>query len=144
MRGWGRAARVWGGISMVFAVSVIGCERGPQRYALRGSVIVGGQRLAEGAITFRPVEGTRGPSAGGDIKAGLFSIPASGGPLAGRFRVEITASRPSDAFVPGMDGEMVPAYEQWLPARYNTASELRADVGESGENRFDFVLDSDG
>lgn len=63
--------------------------------------------------------------------------------MAGRFRVEITASRPGDSFVPGIDGQMVPAYEQFLPARYNTLTELRADVSEAEANRFDFALESD-
>lgn len=131
-------------IMFVFCtILVFGCQRGPQRYALSGSVNLDGQPLEEGAISFRPEEGTPGPSAGGAINEGAFSIPASGGPLAGRFRVEISASRPGESFVPGMDGQMVPAYEQFLPARYNSESELRVDVGASGKNSFDFVLHSD-
>lgn len=62
------------------AVSMIGgCQQGPRRYALSGRVALDGQPLADGAISFRPEEGTPGPSAGGEIKDGVFSIPASGG-----------------------------------------------------------------
>ena len=42
---------------------------------------------------------------------------------------------------PGSGNE--PVYEQYLPAKYSSeATELRAEVTESGENRFDFDLKS--
>ena len=128
-------------IGMLGTLLLVGCERGPQRHALNGRVTLDGAPLVDGAISFRPEDGTPGPTAGGQITDGTFSIPASVGPLAGHFRVEITASRPGESFV--VDGQVFPAYEQFLPRRYNSESELRVEVGSAGLENFEFALESD-
>jgi hypothetical protein len=58
----------------------------------------------------------------------------------GKVRVEVIASRP----VPGKfdesnPGEKVPVGEMYIPAKYNSQSELTADV-TSGSNVLDFAL----
>jgi hypothetical protein len=126
-------------------LALAGCSRGPGQYALEGSVTLDGQPLTKGNISFLPENGTKGPIAGGEISAGTFTIPAKGGTFGGRFRVEITATRPAAYKVPDrMTGKLVPAIEQYLPACYNTESTLRAEVGETGDNRFVFAIKSKG
>lgn len=126
---------------IVGSLTAGGCQRGPVRYAIEGTVTLDGKSLDGGSINFRPVERTPGPTAGAEIKDGKFVIPREGGLLPGKFRVEITASRPGkNVVLDEIFGREVPAYEQYLPARYNTRSELHAEVGESKSNHFDFEL----
>ena len=126
---------------VVGSLTAGGCQRGSVRYAIKGTVALDGKPLDSGSINFRPVEKTPGPTAGAEIKDGKFVIPREGGLLPGKFRVEITASRPGkNVVLDEMSGREVPAYEQYLPARYNTRSELRAEVSESKSNHFDFEL----
>jgi hypothetical protein len=124
-------------------LAMTGCNHGPGRYALDGTVTLDGQPLEQGNIRFTPESGTGGPIAGGEISTGKFSIPAKGGTFSGRFRVEITATRQASHKVPSrMTGELAPAMEQYLPACYNTESTLRAEVSQTGDNRFVFAIKS--
>ena len=87
--------------------------------------------------------GTGGPTAGADIVGGKFAIPASNGTFAGKFRVEITASRLSSKKVADrFTGKPVDSYEQFIPHRYNRGSQLEADVKADAANRFEFSLNS--
>jgi hypothetical protein len=120
---------------------LVGCGD-DRRQTLEGTVTLDGQPLGAGAITFLPQAGTLGPTAGGNITAGRFSIAANQGTFVGDFRVEITARRKAER--KGGDGglgEQKPYYEQYLPARYNRDSQLSAEVKE-GVNQFEFRLTS--
>ena len=87
------------------------------RQAIEGTVTLDGKPLEKGQITFVPQGDTKGPTAGAEIVGGKFAIPAAGGPLAGKFRVEITAARPGGRKVHDrMTGTLVDAYEQFIPA----------------------------
>ncbi|HLA85800.1 MAG TPA: hypothetical protein VJL29_13500 [Thermoguttaceae bacterium] len=111
------------------------------RQSIEGVVTLDGRPLAEGSIQLLPREGTRGPSAGALIKDGRFSIDASKGAFAGTFRVEITAMRQGKQV--RIDPETGGKYllnEQYLPARYNTKSELTADIKEGQPNKLEFAL----
>ena len=108
---------------------------------MSGSVAVDHQPLAEGSITFVPVEGAGGPSAGGIVRDGQYQIPAASGPVVGRNRVEIRGFRQTgktvrDIWKPGENlAERIPA----LDREYNDESTLRADV-QAGNNRLDYDL----
>lgn len=130
-----------GALLVVGTLAVGGCQQGSTRYAIEGTVTLDGKPLESGSINFRPVEGTYSPTAGAEIKDGKYLIPRDDGLLPGHFRVEITASRPGKTVMTDeKTGRHIPAYEQYLPARYNSRSELRAEIGPSGPNRFDFAL----
>ena len=120
-----------------------GCGRANDRKALEGTVILDEAPLAEGSIAFRPLPGTSGPTAGGEIAGGRFSISTQGGAFAGTFRVEITAMCKTGKKVKDpMLGVLVDEYEQYVPARYNRESQLTADVQGDGPNQFEFKLNS--
>jgi hypothetical protein len=117
-----------------------GCSHGG-RMSLEGTVTLDGQPLEKGSILFRPLSDTKGPTAGADVVGGKFAILSSGGPFAGTFRVDITAAGPTGRKVPNLRGDgMMDEYTQYLPARYNSQSELTATVTEKGPNRFEFAL----
>jgi hypothetical protein len=91
-----------------------------------------GQPLPEGDILFHAA-GNDVASDAGKIQNGQFKFRAKAGPK----RVEILAARE----VPGsMNPVMGPLRENYIPAQYNTATTLTADVKEKGPNQFDYPL----
>ena len=130
-------------VCVVCLLVLAGCGQGSQRQSLEGTVTLDGQPLSEGSITFRPQEGTSGPTAGGKISEGHFRILPEQGTFAGTFRVEITASRKTGKKLKDhRTGEMHDEITQFPPARYNRQSELSAKVQAAGPNRFEFTLSS--
>ena len=122
---------------------VVGCGGDSGRKSVEGTVTLDGQPLPSGSVTFVPLPGTKSPTAGAKVVDGKFSIPAQKGTFDGKFRVEITATRASGRKVPDRwTGKLVDDYQQYLPARYNTASKLKADVQTGVSNRFEFSLES--
>ena len=139
----GPVQHLWGRLCAIGLVALlVGCGREP-RVPLDGTVTLNGRPLEKGYIHFSPLAGTDGPSAGANIVDGKFTVPGHGGPFAGKFRVEITAADLTGRKVPNRSGTaMVDEYVQALPARYNTESQLQADITAHGPNRFDFALSS--
>ncbi len=130
--------------SLVMTVLILilissGCGRtDPNKGAVSGSVTLDGEPLDHAQIVFRDPQGQQA-SAGGKIVKGEYELET---PVAA-MRVEITAYRE----IPGKFDNSnptgpVPLAEQVLPARYNRASELTADV-KAGANEFNFQLKSD-
>src|SRR5207248_8852791 len=113
---------------------VAGCgDSGPKMYPVSGTVTFDDQPIPEGDIVFLPEEKQFGPDAG-KIKDGKYAFRAKGG----KKKVQIQASR----LIPGKKGPMgEPAREDYIPPRYNTKTELTADVG-SGTSEFNFNLKS--
>ncbi len=129
-------------LAACFVVAVSGCG-GDGRVAIEGTVTFDGQPLPAGQISFLPMSGTKGPAAGAAIKDGAFTIASEGGTFAGKFRVEVTATRPSNR--KAMDhetGRMVNVPQQFIPPKYNVQSQLTADVKPGEENKFNFELTS--
>jgi hypothetical protein len=130
--------------SAIFALLLLlgtGCGDGLRRASVKGQVLVDKAPLAEGSISFFPADGNQGPSTGGIIKNGQYSIPAAEGAIVGKNRVEIrgfrtTGKKVMDAF------EKEKTIEERVPAlapEYNSTSELIRDVVE-GANTIDFDL----
>ena len=123
-----------------------GCGRseGLQRAAVDGKVTLDGVAISVGTIAFYPTEGLKGPATGGAIKDGQYSIAAGKGPIVGRNRVEIHASKKTGRKVqaPMSDpGVMTDEIIEAIPDRYNTKSNLVAEI-KSGKNVFDCKLSS--
>lgn len=127
-----RSATILGLMSLCVGV-LAGCgggEKGPTLYKIDGTVTWEGKPVPEGDVAIIPVE-TGGTSGGGKIVDGKFSVQVS----SGRKKIEITAMRD----VPGKfsevnPGEKVQIREQYLPAKYNSASELELNVKAEGKN----------
>lgn len=130
---------------------LVGCSGGDSqlsRVEVSGLVYVNDKPLKEGQITFKPVEGTPGPSVGGDIVDGNFTIPEASGPCQGTHRVEIRAVRSTGRKIAGgMDSsaaESVDEVEQFIPQQYNTKSTLTADVTPETASELTFQLEVPG
>ena len=130
-------------VSLFGCLITIGCAE-TNRQEISGTVTFGGVPLESGTINFVPLQGTQSPTAGAAIDNGAFEIPAEGGTMTGKFKVVITASRSTGQTMPDpRGGEPIDVKVQFIPARYNQASELEVEVKDSGENLFEFALESE-
>jgi hypothetical protein len=124
-------------LASVTAVFLIGC--GPSGLKLNpvsGTVTFDGEPLPEGRIQFRAVEGDQRAFSGA-IEQGRYTVET----MPGKMAVEITASR----IIPGKfdesnPGEKAPVGEMYIPARYNSATELTAEIPSGGVKQLDFTL----
>ena len=138
-------ARQLGWCLSILALLLAGGCGDARRQSVEGTVTFEGQPLAEGHITFVPQGTTHGPTAGTEIKDGHFSIDREKGSFAGTFRVEIVAARETGrSFVDPTTDETVTEREQYLPAKYNSESELTAEIKEGEPNRLEFNLTAGG
>ena len=99
------------------------------RLQISGEVTFDGQPVADGYVTLSPLG--RGPSAGGRIQDGKFNIEREKGPMAGKYRVVLQAMRETGRMIPidpALPDDTVAETVQYLPARYNTRSQLTADL----------------
>jgi hypothetical protein len=131
--------------SLLLPLFLLGCDAGNGRIGLEGTVTLDGTPLDEGNIAFRPLPGTKGPTAGGSIKNGKYSVRSDEGLFPGSYRVDITASRKTGKKTKDLlMNMMIDELEQFLPAKYNTKSELTAEVTDRGTNHINFDLHSEG
>jgi hypothetical protein len=124
--------------------AIIGCHDESARLPVAGGVTLDGRALKEGQISFSPLPGTGGPTAGAPIVDGKYSIEADRGPMAGQFRVEITAMEPAaektEVFnVATGKTELTEQYKSIIPPRYNVNSELVVEL-PAEDSRRDFTL----
>jgi hypothetical protein len=113
-------------------LSALGCGSGNEKVMVSGTVAFDGKPMPDGYVIFTPEGG--GTPAAGPISNGKFSFLTS----PGTHRVEIEASQfvgPKNAIM-GLQPR-----EQYVPARYNSASTLRREVTQDS-NMFDFSLSS--
>jgi hypothetical protein len=138
--------------AIMAALSSSGCGTGSadglDRRAVSGKVTLDGAPLPRGVIAFDP-ENEAGGSvpAGGVITDGYYSIDASSGPTPGKYKVSIR-SAPTDGDAvkkeaPGAPPRRAKASADPIPAKYNTASELTAEIAASGSSSVDFTLVSE-
>lgn len=118
----------------VLAVSA-GC-RAKETYLVSGKVSFNGEAVSNGEIQLLPADHEGAPAAG-RIENGEYRLQAKPGPK----RVEIRAARADERNVPNSLG---PAFRDYIPAEFNSASTLSADVAASDNNHFDFHLKAAG
>ena len=129
-------------LAVTFALAGCGTDDPWDRRAVTGQVTLDGKPLAQGSIRFEPDGTQSGVSAGAVIRDGKYEVARERGLAAGSYRVSISA--PPDNLLPprpSMDAER-PLPKDLIPARYNTASELRIEVGTNDPAEFDFELTS--
>jgi len=117
---------------MMFA----GCSKPirPGFAAVAGEVTLDGAPIPTGWIQFEPV-GSKLPAESTPINAGRYTGLMRIGPC----KVRVTASR-STGKVSEVTGGVIE--EQYIHPRYNTATELTAEVVEHKNNTLDFRLES--
>ncbi len=132
-------------LAMIAALSCtfsVGC--GKSSCAVSGTVLVDGQPLPDGRIAFRPAVETKGArTVQAVVDDGAYAFTKNQGIAPGKFSVVITGRRKTGTFLPQEEGsgEVIERYEQYLPANYNTNTELTADiVGDASDLDFDLKL----
>jgi len=136
---------------LVCAVALLatgGCRpAGPERVIVSGTVTYRGEPLEAGVIWFFPTEGTDAPMAGAHVVDGKYCIDQKGGVPVGTHKVMIEAYRPNGTarsqaeLPPGDIGAGLVPKQQYLPAKYNVNTELKATL-EPGDpsTTIDFEL----
>ncbi|MDP1796888.1 MAG: hypothetical protein Q8K78_05385 [Planctomycetaceae bacterium] len=136
-------------LTTMMALFLSGCGRtGPQRVAVRGTVIFDSQPLENGRITFVPMAETKGPAAVAVVQNGFFVFEKKTGPVMGKNRVEIE-SMLDPGFALDDEAAYAKAATKYrgkpvlprdpIPETYNRKSELV--IVATGENMpLDFVL----
>jgi hypothetical protein len=121
-----------------------GCSRVPSQVPVSGTVTFDGTPIKDGEIAFEP-RGA-GKMQFSVITDGKYSIPVKFGLTPGDYIIRITASRSTgqkaqtDAFVTAADSLEI--NEQFLPPKFNSASELSIKIEPSAEAKHDFALTS--
>jgi hypothetical protein len=118
-----------------------GCQNGPRRAAVSGTVLVDKVPLHEGTISFVPTDGTDGPETGGAVKDGKYSIPAGQGAVVGKNKVIIRGFRKTGKQIPDiMDKtKFVDERVKALGPEYNDNTTLLGEI-KDGKNELDFDL----
>ncbi len=138
--------------SVVVAVAcmlagLVGCgsDDGLGRRAISGTVNLDGKPLADGSITFEPVEKST-TSSGDMIVGGKYSISKDQGLPPGKYRVVVNAIKPGTGMTlpeGKFPGEEVGTPQQELiPANWNTNSKNFIEVTESGATEFQHDISS--
>ncbi len=136
----------------VMGLAIIGCSGESSdnlpREAIAGKVTMDSQPLPKGTILFLP-EGNQAEeasSATGEIANGEFSIPRSRGPVPGKYKVSISHTDQPEGRVkiqlkkPGK--KPATGFTELIPAKYNTKTELKAEIPRGGKSDLDFPLQS--
>jgi hypothetical protein len=146
----------WAACCVLAPLVASGCSSG-EHYgvAVSGNVTLDGKPLEDGAITLVPIEGTSGPTAGATITNGKFSVASQGGPVPGRYRVEISsfkddpgAKNQQNAQMFGKSASDFPTgaaaqtiiRKNIIPQKYNDNSELKAEVPDRSSCELSFSL----
>jgi hypothetical protein len=116
--------------------SSAGCGGGVPRYDVSGTVSFDGQPVERGEVSLIPDDPAQPPE-GGLIESGRFRFQATAGPKT----VQIRGSRPLPPERQD-NPDMGLLYEDFIPARYNRESTLKAEVKPRGSNVFDYQLTS--
>jgi len=117
-------------------LSASGCFKPgrPGYHTVTGRVTFDGQPLANGFVQFVPVDSKTSPESG-RIANGLYRLESK----AGKVTVHILSTRLTGKMDPVMNTAIE---EMFIPERYNSKSELKAEVVADKANSIDFNLAS--
>ena len=133
---------------MLPAAMLCGCSKpGIERAVVTGTVTFDGQPVTQGTIRFTPVGQTETPPWGAEIIDGRYSCHGRGGVPVGTHKVEIegysdaSPPAPLEPLGPGITRDERRRGRQFLPAKYNSETELRITI-EPGSQKIqkDFDL----
>ncbi len=139
MRNFTKSAMVIGILALLAGVT--GCG-GSDRGDVSGTVTLDGTPIDNGTIVFVP-EGGGGvdahPKAGAKIIDGKYLFEPGFGPYPGKYKVEVTWDKKTGKKVSTGDADTRDETKQMLPAKFNTATTLTAEIA-SGKSTKDFQL----
>ena len=124
-------------------LSAGGCGSEPKRLTVSGTVTYKDQPIKSGLISFVP-KGSTASAGGAPISDGHYEVPASAGLPPGEYEVIISVPTAAPAKAapgdegPGEGGEKDTA--ETLPAKYNSMTELKAEIKQGEKNEFNFHL----
>jgi len=113
------------------------------RVIVSGTVTYQGESISDGMVYFMPNEGTEGMQAAGRIVDGTYTVKAKGGVPVGKHRVEILgfgANNIDRGGAPSLAG-VLQDKQQFLPAKYNSNSEIERSVEAGKKMTIDFSLE---
>jgi len=128
------------GLPTLLVICLVGCgESGPpqpSRTKVQGTVTLDGAPLEKGTISLTSEEDVRlgRPAGGSEIVNGKYEMLVTPG------KKQVAIRAPKESGQPDDTG-LVPTVES-IPAKYNTKTELEAEVQETGPQTLDFSLTS--
>ncbi|WP_237226404.1 hypothetical protein [Rubinisphaera sp. JC750] len=134
-------------VACLATLLIAGCgsgDSGPDRYSVSGTVSRDGQPMSAGTIEFHSTTNVAG-NAMAQIVDGKFSIGSDMGPTAGSYQVRISSITPQIAPTDpdeAMEAANAPPPKEEVAARFNSETELTAEVGPDKDNSFDFQVES--
>jgi hypothetical protein len=121
--------RLW---TILALLAPVGCAPSSGGVEVTGDVTWNGAPMPIGMVVLQPVDPKTTP-AGGQIRDGKFRLQSK----PGKMRVQIEAVRATEQVDPETGKKLG---EMYVPSRYNTQTELQAEVTTDGDNHFEFVL----
>ena len=120
----------------IAVVLIVGCQRGPAKGLVKGSVTLDGKPLDAGIVRFVPIDG-KGAASTAPVAEGAFQLDVEIGPK----KVEFSAPKVMGTYKVYDTPESPTAnnVEELLPTRYNVATELTLEV-KKGEQAASFEL----
>lgn len=142
---WANATRT--ALALVALVALAGCSKGPPA-SLSGEIRYLDMPIESGGIRLFPIPDTPGVGAAAVVTDGRYEFPIEKGLFAGRYRVQLFASRKTGRKIeipPGEadEGTLTDEYESFLPDIYGTTSILTVELA-AGSNTYDFHLTKTG
>lgn len=132
-------------------LATIGCGSGSSegKYGLSGTILLDGQRVEAGTISFAP-EQEEGAPASAIFSDGKYSIDSKKGLKPGKYVVKIFANPPEKRDLSPEElmthssakANRPETPQQKIPEDYNTKSTQVREVTENGPNVFDFDIKS--
>jgi hypothetical protein len=120
------------GLLLLALVTALSCGgRRTTTQPVSGKVTFDGEALPSGILVLVPADPGMSPDSG-EIRDGVFAFEAK----PGLKTVQIRASREAGK------SPMGPVMREYLPARYNSNSTLKAEVKADGPSELDFTLTS--
>ncbi len=135
-------------LALSLGLAPIGCSGSKDnlpREAVSGDVTLDGQPLPEGAIQFSPTGESKLTAAVVPIKDGKFSISPAEGLVTGNYRVSISHAEVIEVNPKKGQGALTKTTrlgKELIPSRYNTQSELKAEIKPGGVKDLKFELKS--
>lgn len=134
----------WILIALAF-VTMLGCgSKGLPSKIVFGSVVCGGEKVANGQVVFMPIEGAPGANCAGRIADGQYRIDARGGVPLGKHRVCVDAKRKTGRKVQSTNGRETTLVDEEVrvgPEIYaGNQSPLIVDIKADSDGRCDIVI----